>query len=109
MLETKTIGMDSYQAPDRQDLVLLASTPPMALLSSQWSKMRWTKASRANYDVKIAPGEDAYRLGGYLEPLLDEPMHTTPHVKKHIDLTRDSLLDAKGLRKNANNEKKCEI
>ena len=35
MLETKTIGMDSYQAPDRQDLVLLASTPPMALLSSQ--------------------------------------------------------------------------
>jgi len=36
-------------------------------------------------------------------------MHTTLHVKKPIHPTRDGLLDAKGLRKNANNEKKCEI
>ena len=35
MFETKAIGMDSYQAPDRQDLTLLTSALPMALLSSQ--------------------------------------------------------------------------
>jgi len=35
MFETKAIGMDSYQAPDRQDLSLLAGAMPMALLSSQ--------------------------------------------------------------------------
>jgi len=35
MLETKAIGMDSYQAPDRQDLILLAGALPMALLSLQ--------------------------------------------------------------------------
>jgi len=35
MLETETISMDSYQAPDRQGLILLASALQMALLSLQ--------------------------------------------------------------------------
>ena len=35
MLETKTIGMDSYQAPDPQNLILLAGVLSMALLSSR--------------------------------------------------------------------------
>jgi len=59
--------------------------------------------------VKIAPGEDTYCLGRYPEPLLDKPMHTALHVRKRIHLTGDGLLDAKGLRNNANNKKKCEI
>lgn len=52
MLETKTIGVDPYQAPDRQDLILSAGALSMALLSSQWSKMRCTRASGGNYDMK---------------------------------------------------------
>jgi len=109
MFETKAIGMDSYQAPDRQDLTLLTSALPMALLSSQWSITHWTRASKARYDVKIGPGEDTYSLGGYHEPTLDKPMHTTHHVRKCIYLIRDSSLDTKGLRSNANNKKKWDL
>jgi len=109
MLETKTIGVDPYQAPDRQDLILSAGAPSMALLSSQWSKMRCTRASGEIMTWKIAPGEDTYSLGVYPEPLLDKPIHTTLHERRRIHLTKNGLLEAKGLCNNVYSEKKCEV
>jgi len=40
---------------------------------------------------------------------LDKPIRTALHVRKRIHSTRDGLLEAKSLRNNVNNEKKCEI
>ena len=70
-----------------------------ALNESIWGKVWHENSSR----------EDTYSLGVYPEPLLDKPIHTTPHMRKRIHLTKNGLLEAKGLCNNVHSEKKCEI